>query len=151
MTSPAERQAQLALREVLRDRLARVALDEAPVSVAVIDSGHRIVIANARFQQTFGGAATGGLCYAVYKGLEAPCEGCPVERARRLGRPTESEEEGRTPDGEEAIWSVRAVPLPAGEGPGGPPEHVRGSAGPLGSCILTDHRLRPPMRERGRQ
>lgn len=94
----------------LREELALAALDAAPMAVALIDRQHGVVLANPSFERTFG-APAGRPCFAIFKGLEAPCEECPMERARCHGRAAESEERGRTPDGEEAIWSVRAVPL----------------------------------------
>jgi signal transduction histidine kinase len=96
--------------QTLREELALAALDAAPISVALIDLEHGIVLTNPHFEQTFG-AAAGRPCYQIFKGLEAPCEECPLALARRQGSPTESEERGQTPDGEEAIWNVRAIPL----------------------------------------
>jgi len=49
----------------------------------------------------------GQLCYRVWAGRDEPCEDCPVERARRSGRPERLEK--MTPDG--CWWNIRAYPV----------------------------------------
>lgn len=52
-------------------------------------------------------ALVGRYCYEIWQQRRAPCESCPIQRARETGTPQEGEI--TTPDGK--IWHVRGYPV----------------------------------------
>ncbi|MBW1879621.1 MAG: PAS domain-containing protein [Deltaproteobacteria bacterium] len=98
-----------------RDRLGPVVFDEVPCVCAVIDSTHRLVTLNRAFGRLFG-ERLGERCYGVIKGRDTPCPECVAGLALAEGAVHESDEQGRSRNGDTVSYSVRAVPLPAREG-----------------------------------
>lgn len=58
-------------------RKYRDLFDTVPCAVAVMDRDMRVVEANARFKQDFGGSV-GTLCHEAYRRKGEPCERCPA-------------------------------------------------------------------------
>jgi len=97
-----------ALRRSEREKAA--ILDAMSELVVYHDAEMRILWANRAAAASLGLTAeelVGRHCYELWHGLDRPCEGCPVERALRLGQPQEGE--AKTPDGR--YWFVRGYPV----------------------------------------
>ena len=91
---------------------------QAPLCIAVIDKGFRIVEANHEFEVTFGDWQD-RYCYSVYRGREERCEGCMAVRIFADGKPGAREMKGLDRFGEPIDYLVHKVPLvrPDGEVP----------------------------------
>jgi len=81
------------LSELATDYMKSV-LDAFPFYVMLIDAEHRIVCANAAVATSLGvnpDDILGDFCPTVVHGITGPYEGCPLEKARRLGKAVEIE------------------------------------------------------------
>jgi signal transduction histidine kinase len=76
----------------------------------VQDRDFRILESNALFRQDFG-AGLQEHCYRVYKGRDAVCPNCPVQKTFATGEVHESEETVVTRDGRQASVVVRSMPV----------------------------------------
>ncbi len=77
----------------------RTFFEEMPCYVTVQNRDFRIIEANRMFRADFGDP-DGGYCYAIYKGRDAKCDSCPVERTFLTGQKQGSEEVIRTRNGQ---------------------------------------------------
>ena len=91
-------------------RLGPLIYARAPFFISVIDREHRIKMANAAFEGTFGVQA-GQACYEVYKGQDAVCECCSAAPCFEQGIETIGEERGRTAGGQAICYKVQNVPV----------------------------------------
>jgi signal transduction histidine kinase len=68
------------LQEALRasQQRYRLLFDTVPCYITLQDRSRRIVDANRRFREDFGGRQ-GAFCYQAYQGRETPCPNCPVD------------------------------------------------------------------------
>ncbi len=89
--------------------------DLVPCLISVQDRDYRIIQTNRLFRETFG-ERVGQRCYRVYKGREAVCENCPVEKSFADGAVHSGEECVTTRDGRQAQMVVRSAPLMDEEG-----------------------------------
>jgi signal transduction histidine kinase len=94
----------------LKSRLGAEVFDSAPCLVAVVDESYRIVVANRAFHDVFG-EREGERCYAVYKGLDHPCEGCAPGRVFSGEPVVMSEESGLDKDGARVCYQVTSLPV----------------------------------------
>lgn len=94
----------------LATRVGLAVFQEAPFHAAVVDRRYCIMQGNAAFEQTFG-KRQGEPCYRVYKGRDAPCDPCVVERARENRQVAVSEEAGITAEGQPITYEAHAVPI----------------------------------------
>ncbi len=77
------------------------------------DTHHNLLWVNraaARSVKSKQGDLPGRYCYEIWAGRKKPCEGCPVEKAGRTGKPQKAEM--KTPDGRS--WLVSGYPLKSG-------------------------------------
>jgi signal transduction histidine kinase len=96
-----------------------VLFERVPCYVVVLDRELRIVRANRRMRETFGGHR-GEHCYRVFKRREAPCSDCPAMKVFDDGADHTSEHVGVTATGEQADYIVTASALSYGEQGNGP-------------------------------
>ncbi|MDY6862907.1 MAG: PAS domain-containing protein [Thermodesulfobacteriota bacterium] len=68
--------------------------NQVPISIAVIDTKHRIVDANKKFVETFGDWE-GKKCYEAYKNRKKICKDCPAHKTFIDGKVRVSEEQGQ--------------------------------------------------------
>jgi len=94
----------------VKSRLGLEVFDNAPCFVAVVDRDHRIVIANRAFHATFG-ERDGDPCYAVYKGLDAPCDPCAPGCAFAGKQRVVSQETGVGTHGRPVFYEVTSIPI----------------------------------------
>lgn len=69
------------IQQLLRDHL----FEQAPIMIAVLDSGYRIVEANGAFARVFGNWK-GRHCYELMKERDSPCERCMAASAFKDGK-----------------------------------------------------------------
>jgi PAS domain S-box-containing protein len=81
-----------------------------PCYISIQDRDFNVIRANRFFEKDFG-RALGRKCYEVYKGREAKCDVCPVEKTFEDGEIHCSEEAVRTADGEVADMIVYTAPI----------------------------------------
>jgi PAS domain S-box-containing protein len=81
-----------------------------PVSIAVIDRGYAIVLANPTFEERFG-RWQDRRCWQAYKSKAQRCEDCPAEQAFEQGTVQVRQEVGRDRHGEEAHYLVHVAPI----------------------------------------
>lgn len=72
--------------------------NESPSYITIQDKAFQIVESNNRFKDQFGDGA-GLCCYQVYKKLDAPCPGCPVEKTFKDGKSHKAEMDVTLKDG----------------------------------------------------
>jgi signal transduction histidine kinase len=87
-----------------------VLFERVPCYVTVLDRDLRIVRANKRMRETFGGHR-GEHCYQVYKRQAKPCPECPALKAFEDGADHISRQVGITTTGIETHYLVKASPL----------------------------------------
>ncbi len=73
---------------------------------------HTILLANRAAVADAGQECIGKLCFTVFRGREAPCENCPVEKSRQSGR----EEVVQIVTLNERVLEARAFPIPGEDG-----------------------------------
>ena len=88
--------------------------EEAPCYMTVVSKDYRIVRANRVFRDQFG-HQLGKNCFTGYKGLDAKCEKCPVEKTFADGLSHQSEELWKL-EGEDAYVMVKTSPIYDHEG-----------------------------------
>jgi len=76
----------------------------------VQDCNYRLLRYNREFAESFD-PRPGDFCYSAYKGREAKCPNCPVEKTFQDGMSHYSEESGIHRDGSPAYWMVKTTPL----------------------------------------
>ncbi len=81
-----------------------------PCLITVQDRNYRLLQYNREFAERFA-PEDGDFCFHAYKGRDARCENCPVEKTFRTGMPHFSEEEGVNKDGSQAHWIVHTKPI----------------------------------------
>jgi signal transduction histidine kinase len=81
-----------------------------PCYITVQDREFRILESNALFRQDFGDRLREH-CYRAYKGRDAVCPNCPVEKTFATGEVHTSEENVVTRDGRQASMVVRSMPV----------------------------------------
>ena len=91
-----------------------ILFERVPCYVTVVDRNLRIVRANRRMRETFGGRR-GAHCYEVYKRKNEPCPDCPTLKAFADGSEHTSKQVGVTSAGTEAHYIVTASPLAGAE------------------------------------
>jgi len=87
-----------------------------PCIITVQDKNYRLVAYNRQFADKFD-PRPGDYCYRAYKGRDAKCPNCPVEKTFKDGKSHYSEEVGIGKDGQPTYWIVRtsAIRNEAGE------------------------------------
>jgi histidine kinase len=86
-----------------------------PCIITVQDRNYRLVQFNREFAELFD-PRPGDYCYSAYKGRDAKCVNCPVEKTFRDGQSHYSEEAGINKDGSPAYWMVKTSPIRNAEG-----------------------------------
>lgn len=86
-----------------------------PCLITVQDRDFHLTGYNRRFSELFA-PRPGDFCYSAYKGRDARCDNCPVEKTFRDGRSHFSEESGINKDGTASHWIVTTAPLRNEEG-----------------------------------
>jgi len=99
----------------IRRRIQESLFEQAPMSIAVVDPGLRIVEANGLFESTYG-PWKGRKCYEVYKKRDEPCPDCPALKTFKDGRTRASTEQGEDKGGCRNWYRVRFFPIKEGEG-----------------------------------
>jgi histidine kinase len=89
--------------------------EQVPCLITVQDRHYRLLNYNRDFADRFD-PQTGDYCYKAYKGREAKCEECPVEKTFQDGKSYSTEESGINKDGTESYWIVRTSPIFDDEG-----------------------------------
>ncbi len=89
--------------------------EQVPCTITVQNKKYELIEFNQEFEKKFN-PAYGDHCYAAYKGLDAKCINCPVEKTFIDGQSHFSEESGVNKDGSEAHWVVKTAPLLDEEG-----------------------------------
>lgn len=92
------------------DWISASLFEQAPVSIAVVDPGLRIIGANSNFVAVFGDPA-GRSCHEVYKKRSAPCATCALQRCLRDGKSRVSEEQGVDCIGQQAAYMAHLSPV----------------------------------------
>lgn len=92
--------------------------ERVPCYVNVVDRDLKIVRANRRMRDIFGGRQ-GDYCYQVFKRRTEPCENCPVLQVFEDGLDHKADQVGVTSSGEEARYVVTATPLVKEQRPSG--------------------------------
>jgi len=81
-----------------------------PCIITVQDKNYRLVGYNREFADLFD-PQPGEYCFYAYKGRQAKCPNCPVERTFKDGKSHYSEEAGINKDGTPAYWIVKTSPI----------------------------------------
>jgi len=89
--------------------------EHVPCVITVQDRDLRLVSYNQFFAGEFH-ASPGQYCYKAYKGLDAPCPGCPVMRTFEDGLPHATEEITLDKDGNPRSFFVSTAPMPDAAG-----------------------------------
>jgi histidine kinase len=84
--------------------------EQVPCLITVQDRNYRLIRYNGLFADKFN-PAPGDYCYKAYKGLDAKCRVCPVEKTFQDGKPHHAEESGQYEDGTTRHWIVRTSPI----------------------------------------
>jgi signal transduction histidine kinase len=87
-----------------------ILFERVPCYVTVLDRDMRIVRANRRMRETFGGGR-GKRCYEVYKRRNRVCRECPAVKTFADGKDHTATQVGLTPSGEEVHYVVTASAL----------------------------------------
>jgi PAS domain S-box-containing protein len=107
------------------------AIDAMEIGLTIQDTDYNIIYQSEVGRITFGDRL-GEKCYRVYEGREKLCDGCPVEKALRDGKPHISGRKALTPSGEVTFWENTANP-------------IRDTRGRIASCLeitrnITEHK-----------
>jgi histidine kinase len=84
--------------------------EQVPCTITVQNRQYELVEFNQEFVRRFN-PEYGDHCYAAYKGLDAKCSNCPVEKTFQDGKSHFSEESGVDKDGTPTHWFVKTAPL----------------------------------------
>jgi len=85
-------------------------IDAIEYGLSIQDTDYNIIYQNEPLRIIFGDHV-GEKCYRVYEGEEKICDGCPVEKAFRDGKPHTSERRVIIPSGEVTFWENTANPI----------------------------------------
>lgn len=94
----------------VRNWIGRQLFDYSLNSIAVIDRGYKVVLANRRFVDTFG-QFEGKYCYEVYKGQSTPCQNCSAALTFDDGKMRVNDEQGMDNMGRPAHYVVNMAPV----------------------------------------
>jgi histidine kinase len=92
-----------------RDEYQRL-FELVPCIITVQDRDFRLIRYNREFEEKFN-PQPGDYCFRAYKGRNAKCPECPVERTFDDGLPHFSEETGFGKDGSPTHWVVQTSPI----------------------------------------
>jgi histidine kinase len=81
-----------------------------PCLITIQDREFKLIHYNREFADKFG-PKPGDSCFQAYKGLDARCSSCPVEKTFRDGRPHYGEESRVNADGSVTHWVARTSPV----------------------------------------
>lgn len=81
-----------------------------PCIITVQDKNYRLVGYNREFADIFD-PQPGDYCFHAYKGRDAKCTNCPVEKTFEDGKSHYSEEAGISKDGRPTYWIVKTSPI----------------------------------------
>ncbi len=84
--------------------------DIVPCIITVQDRNYRILKYNQEFSDKFG-TKKGGYCFKAYKGLDAKCLACPLEKTFKDGKTHFDEQSGVNKDGKVEHWIVKTSPI----------------------------------------
>ncbi len=84
--------------------------DIVPCIITVQDRNYRILKYNQEFSEKFG-SKKGDHCFKAYKGLDAKCLVCPLEKTFEDGKTHFDEQSGVNKDGTEEHWIVKTSPI----------------------------------------
>ncbi len=84
--------------------------DIVPCIITVQDRNFRILKYNQKFSDKFG-LKKGDFCFKAYKGLDAKCQVCPLEKTFKDGETHFDEQSGVNKDGKEEHWIVKTSPI----------------------------------------
>ena len=84
-------------------------------TVTIQDTEYNIIYQNDPSRIASGGNNVGEKCYRAYEGREKVCDGCPVEKAFKDGKPHTSERRTTTA-GKVTFWENTASPIRDSEG-----------------------------------
>ena len=96
--------------QIERNKLQSV-IDAMADALTIQDTEYNIIFQNGPSRKTTGGDRTGEKCYWVYEGSDKICDGCPVEKAFKNGKPHTSERQRVLPSGELSFWENTANPI----------------------------------------
>jgi PAS domain S-box-containing protein len=80
------------------------------------DTEYNIIFQNEPSRISTGGDRVGEKCYRVFEGRDKVCDGCPVEKAFKDGKPHIAERMRILPSGEVTFWENTANPIRDAEG-----------------------------------
>ncbi len=83
--------------------------EHVPCYLTVVDPDFNIIQTNESFDQDFG-SSENKKCYQIYKGLDSPCDDCPVVKTFQDGKSHSSEEIWRR-SGQETCVIVNTAPV----------------------------------------
>jgi PAS domain S-box-containing protein len=101
--------------QVERNKLQSL-VDAMEDSLTIHDTEYNIIYQNEQSRIAFGGDHLGEKCYRAYHGIEKLCDGCPVEKAFKDGKPHTTESKTVKPSGEVVFWENTANPIRDAEG-----------------------------------
>jgi PAS domain S-box-containing protein len=93
-----------------RNKLQSV-IDAMDTTLTIHDTEYNIIYQNEQSRIASGGAHLGEKCYRAYHSKEKLCDGCPVEKAFKDGKPHTAENKTVKPSGEVVFWEITANPI----------------------------------------
>lgn len=81
-----------------------------PCLITIQDKDYKIIHCNREFADKFN-PTSGDYCFKSYKGLDARCPSCPVEKTFQDGMPHYGEESRINADGTVTYWVARTSPV----------------------------------------
>jgi PAS domain S-box-containing protein len=85
-------------------------IDAMTDALTIQDTEYNILFQNEPSRKSTGGDRIGEKCYRAYEGRETVCDGCPVEKAFKDGKPRTMERQ-RVMSGELSFWENTANPI----------------------------------------
>jgi len=86
-------------------------IDAMDTTLTIHDTEYNIIYQNEQSRIASGGAHLGEKCYRAYHSKEKLCDGCPVEKAFKDGKPHSIENKTVKPSGEVVFWEITANPI----------------------------------------
>jgi len=80
-------------------------------ALTIQDREYNIIYQNEPSRKSTGGDRVGEKCYRVYEGRDKLCDGCPVEKAFKDGKPHTTERQRVLPSGKLSFWENTANPI----------------------------------------
>jgi PAS domain S-box-containing protein len=96
--------------QVEKNKLQSV-IDAMDTTLTIHDTEYNIIYQNEQSRIASGGDHLGEKCYRAYHGIEKLCDGCPVEKAFKDGKPYTTENKTVKPSGEVVFWEITANPI----------------------------------------